>query len=74
MAVGRRLAEAVRQPVLLAGREVRLAASVGVAWGCPGQGEADALLRAADAALYRAKRAKEGRPGEDAGAPGVQPG
>jgi diguanylate cyclase (GGDEF)-like protein len=65
---GRVLAERVcarlRETVLeVAGRRVPLGASFGVAClpGDAGEGAADALVRAADAALYRAKRSGRGR-------------
>jgi diguanylate cyclase (GGDEF)-like protein len=52
---GRRLLQALSEPVVLHGQECRLGASVGVAM-FPEDGEdATTLLKAADAAMYRAK-------------------
>lgn len=52
----RRLRSAVSEPIPLADGEVRVTASIGVA-ACAGGGEpAGTLLRAADAAMYQAKR------------------
>ncbi|MBI1885652.1 MAG: EAL domain-containing protein [Chloroflexi bacterium] len=57
--VAQRILEASRAPVLLAGHEFSVTASIGIAV-YPGHGEdAVALLRNADAAMYRAK--EEGR-------------
>ena len=57
-ALGRRMEEAIRQPLTVDGIEHRLTASIGVALG---DGEADGLLARADAAVYRAKAAGRGR-------------
>lgn len=51
---GRMLA-AMNEPVLLDGRRVTVTASVGVAFGQAGEGDADTLLYHADLALHRAK-------------------
>ncbi len=52
---GRRLLQALSEPVVLHGQECRLGASVGVAM-FPADGEdTTTLLKAADAAMYRAK-------------------
>jgi len=57
--LARRFVEALNAPFDLEGREVYLGVSIGVAI-CPSDGEdADALLRSADMAMYRAKT--EGR-------------
>ena len=50
-----RLATALQSPVLLAGREVSVTASIGVALRAADQGSADQLMRDADLAVYRAK-------------------
>lgn len=53
--VARRVLEASRKPLALAGHEFSVTASIGIAM-FPGHGEdATALLRNADAAMYRAK-------------------
>jgi diguanylate cyclase (GGDEF)-like protein/PAS domain S-box-containing protein len=56
-AVARRVLSALRAPVPLGGHEAAVAASVGIACGSGGEARAEDLLRAADAALYRAKAA-----------------
>ncbi|HET9656256.1 MAG TPA: EAL domain-containing protein [Kineosporiaceae bacterium] len=53
--LGERLVDLVRQPVTVHGRAIVLSASVGIAMAGCGDGGADALLRNADAALYKAK-------------------
>jgi diguanylate cyclase (GGDEF)-like protein len=54
-AVGEKLREAVRAPVMLEEREVHITVSIGVSL-FPDDGEdADALLRRSDTALYQAK-------------------
>jgi len=59
--VADRVAEAIRAPFLLAGREIVLGASLGIAAG-EGSGEtAGDLLRNADVAMYRAKGAGKGQ-------------
>lgn len=47
---------AVRAPLRLGHRELQPSVSVGLALGRPGQVEAPALIREADAAMYQAKR------------------
>ncbi len=81
-AVAERLVTAVRRPVRLGGREVRVGVSVGVALSCElpadvddsGPGAIEQLLRVADAAMYRAKAAGRQDPagptGPSAGASG----
>jgi len=59
-AVGGRLLQSLAAPVALEGGEARVGASVGVALGGAGA-SAEGLLRAADAAMYDAKRAGKGR-------------
>jgi len=54
-AVAERIIEALREPIVLNGRELSVTASVGVAVSDPGEGDAHALLRNADLAMYRAK-------------------
>jgi diguanylate cyclase (GGDEF)-like protein/PAS domain S-box-containing protein len=54
LALADRLETAISEPVTVSGVERRLSASIGIAIG---HGEADELIRAADAAVYRAKAA-----------------
>jgi diguanylate cyclase (GGDEF)-like protein len=54
-AVAERIAEALRQPVQLDGRQVVTSASIGIALSGPRNKPAEALLRDADLAMYRAK-------------------
>jgi diguanylate cyclase (GGDEF)-like protein/PAS domain S-box-containing protein len=56
--VGERMLQAIRMPIVTAGLEHRLSASVGVALG---QSDPDRMLDNADAAAYRAKAAGRGR-------------
>jgi diguanylate cyclase (GGDEF)-like protein/PAS domain S-box-containing protein len=56
VAVAERVIEAVALPVELAEREVRVRASVGIAFATEHGVDGDALLRQADAAMYRAKQ------------------
>jgi diguanylate cyclase (GGDEF)-like protein/PAS domain S-box-containing protein len=58
--VGRRIVETLRRPFGVAGHEVRIGASVGVASG-DGRESAEDLLRDADIAMYAAKNAGKGR-------------
>jgi diguanylate cyclase (GGDEF)-like protein/PAS domain S-box-containing protein len=59
--VARKLLEAMRQPLLVAGRELRVSASLGLAIG-PRDGEdVQTLLKSADTAMYRAKDAGRDR-------------
>ena len=55
--VAARLANALLQPMSLVGREVSAFASIGIASSSTSAGTADDLLRNADVAMYRAKRA-----------------
>ncbi|MFI5797202.1 putative bifunctional diguanylate cyclase/phosphodiesterase [Streptomyces sp. NPDC051677] len=55
-----RLRLTLSQPYLIDGNEVRVAASIGVAFAEPGLGAGE-LLRNADLAMYRAKAAGKGR-------------
>ena len=57
-ALGRRMEQALRQPLAVDGAEHRLTASIGIALG---DDDADGLLARADAAVYRAKAAGRGR-------------
>jgi diguanylate cyclase (GGDEF)-like protein len=59
LAVAEAVSEALRQPLMLEGREVLGTASIGAAVGQPGQ-RAEELLRNADLAMYRAKAGGSG--------------
>jgi diguanylate cyclase (GGDEF)-like protein len=52
--VAERIAEVLRDPVVIDGQEIFLTVSIGIAVS-DGSGSADSLLRDADAAMYRAK-------------------
>ncbi len=54
LAVASKISDAIAQPAFIAGREVPLGVSIGVAVARDGE-DATSLLRRADAALYRAK-------------------
>lgn len=58
-AVGR-IEEELQGPVRLDPASVALSASVGIAVGRPGQREPEAIMREADAAMYRAKLGRRG--------------
>jgi len=53
--VAERIAEALRLPVMVEGREVFVSASIGIATNTPRRIGPDGVLRNADLALYRAK-------------------
>ena len=53
--VGRRILEHLHQPVLLGGRPLRLAASIGVATGSRSHQRVEDVLHDADRAMYRIK-------------------
>ena len=55
MRVGRKLLEAMRQPFLVAGRELRISASIGIAIGPEDGDDVQTLVKSADTAMYRAK-------------------
>ncbi|NJP68125.1 diguanylate cyclase domain-containing protein, partial [Streptomyces spiramenti] len=58
--IAERVRTALSRPYLVEGREVRVAASIGIAFATPGCTPA-VLLREADVAMYRAKQAGKGR-------------
>lgn len=60
LALAHRVLTAVREPVELRGTLIQARASVGVAIGATSGGDAEALLRDADAAMYAAKAAETG--------------
>jgi diguanylate cyclase (GGDEF)-like protein len=53
--VARRLIDALRAPFRVGGRDVVVTASIGVAVSAPDRADRDALLQAADLAMYQAK-------------------
>lgn len=55
-----RLHHALAEPVLVGGIPVDTQASIGWAWGLAATGDADLLLYRAEAAMYEAKRRREG--------------
>ena len=62
LAVATRIGSAIREPIEVGSRRVEVGDSIGIAL-FPEHGEdADALLRAADVAMYRSKRSRSGRP------------
>jgi diguanylate cyclase (GGDEF)-like protein len=61
LGVARRLADALREPLVLDGERRYVTASVGVSFSGPGEDDPHALLRDADAAMYRAKETGKAR-------------
>jgi diguanylate cyclase (GGDEF)-like protein len=59
--VGERLHDALRQPLVLAGEPIQPSASIGIAW-VDGTAAPSALVAAADAAMYQAKREHRNQP------------
>jgi diguanylate cyclase (GGDEF)-like protein/PAS domain S-box-containing protein len=59
--VARKLLEAMRQPFLVAGRELRVSASLGLAIGPEDGEDVQTLVKSADTAMYRAKDAGRDR-------------
>jgi diguanylate cyclase (GGDEF)-like protein len=59
--VGGRLAEVLAPPVAVAGQDIQVSASIGLAVAGPGKSDPAALLRAADEAMYRAKEERRAR-------------
>jgi diguanylate cyclase (GGDEF)-like protein/PAS domain S-box-containing protein len=59
VAVATRILSALAEPIVAGGATIRCSASVGIAISGPGGSGTDELLRCADAAMYRAKRAKD---------------
>jgi diguanylate cyclase (GGDEF)-like protein/PAS domain S-box-containing protein len=59
--VANRIQEALRQPFTVAGTDIRIGASIGIAVSVPGRESADELLRNADMAMYSAKTGANGR-------------
>jgi diguanylate cyclase (GGDEF)-like protein/PAS domain S-box-containing protein len=61
LAVAGRLLNALAEPVWIAGRELSVGASIGIALHPGGAGPSEELLRHADVAMYAAKEAGRGR-------------
>ena len=61
LALGWRVAAAVQEPIVAAGTEHQLAASIGIALGTGAGTDPDVLIGHADAAAYRAKERGSGR-------------
>ena len=59
--VARRLADALREPLVLDGERRYVTASIGVSFSGPSEDDPQALLRDADAAMYRAKETGKSR-------------
>jgi diguanylate cyclase (GGDEF)-like protein/PAS domain S-box-containing protein len=59
--VARRLADALREPLVLDGERRYVTASIGVSFSAPSEDDPHALLRDADAAMYRAKETGKSR-------------
>jgi GGDEF domain-containing protein len=62
MGLADRLAEALREGIRDETNELGCSVSIGVAWSRGDSSDADALVAAADAAMYEAKRAGTGDP------------
>lgn len=62
MAIAQRLADAISQPVEIAGRALTPSASIGVSWCAGGSDNAEAMVERADAAMYISKSERKGRP------------
>ena len=60
-AIGARILAAVSEPILIAGREVVMSASIGIAQCSAREKSAEQLIREADTALYAAKNRGRGR-------------
>jgi diguanylate cyclase (GGDEF)-like protein/PAS domain S-box-containing protein len=57
VSVAERIAGSLRSPISLAGHELFVTASIGIALATPGAEDAEGLLRKADLAMYRSKAA-----------------
>ena len=55
IALAERLMEALQAPFFVAGQELRISASIGITFGSLGYTSAEAVLRDADTAMYKAK-------------------
>jgi diguanylate cyclase (GGDEF)-like protein/PAS domain S-box-containing protein len=61
VAAAERLLESLSEPIVIAGRELVVGASIGIAMHAGGVGQGEELLRHADVAMYAAKEAGRGR-------------
>ncbi|MEA2358633.1 MAG: hypothetical protein QOI62_1893 [Solirubrobacteraceae bacterium] len=61
LVIAERISRALAQPVVLGGQELVVSASIGLAVGTGGGATPEALVRDADAAMYRAKEQGPGR-------------
>jgi len=61
VSVAKRLLLALEEPIWIAGRELVIGASIGIALHAGGAGEGEELVRHADVAMYAAKEAGRGR-------------
>lgn len=59
--IAERMIRTVSRPFTVSGTALTIGASIGIAFGVPGEALPNELLRQADAALYRAKNAGKGR-------------
>lgn len=59
--VAQRILHALAEPMLIAGRQLRVNASIGIALSRRGAADGADLMRRADVAMYQAKRAGRGR-------------
>jgi diguanylate cyclase (GGDEF)-like protein len=60
--IARRIADRMREPIVIGGAALAVSASVGVAWSADLSVGADALIARADAAMYESKVEGAGRP------------
>ncbi len=60
--IAERIATGLQNEFVVPGSRVSIGASMGIAWADADDVDADALVRRADAAMYRAKREATGRP------------
>jgi len=61
-AIAERISHALEQPLVLPSGPYKVTASLGVAWAGGRQIQAEQLVEEADAAMYRSKQAREGKP------------
>jgi diguanylate cyclase (GGDEF)-like protein len=59
--VAARIEDSLRTPFSLNGHDTTITASIGIAFNRPGDGEPEELMRNADSAMYKAKRAGKAR-------------
>jgi len=59
--LAKRLLERLSEPMMIAGHELAIGASIGIALHSGGEGDAEQLIRNADVAMYAAKEAGGGR-------------